>query len=115
MSNVWTFGAKSLNLGDASGTPKKYSRILKRLSLGMPPCIPFFINIYQFVLPSSIFLLLHMLYALLAASCSLVFSFVQFSLALFSGHNKLGPSMLCFGERHAPLLPRMLMFSLLSF
>ena len=26
-------------------TPKKYSRRLKRLSLGMPPCIPFSINI----------------------------------------------------------------------
>ena len=25
-------------------TPKKYSRRLKRLSLGMPPCIPFSIN-----------------------------------------------------------------------
>ena len=40
------------------------------------PCIPFFINNYQFVLPSSIFLLLHMLCALLGASCSLVFSMV---------------------------------------
>ena len=49
-----------------------------------------------------------MLCALLGASYSLVFSFVQFSLALFAGHNKLGHSMLCFGERHAPLLPRML-------
>ena len=81
----------------------------------MPPCIPFFINNYQFVLPSSIFLLLHMLCALLGASYSLVFSFVHFSLVLFAGHNKLGPSMLCFGETHAPLLPRMLLFSLLSF
>ena len=67
---------QKLKLGDAPVTPKKYSRRLKRLSLGMPPCIPFFINNYQFVLPSSIFLLLHMLCALLGASCSLVFSFV---------------------------------------
>ena len=79
----------------------------------MSPCIPFFINNYQFVFLSTIFLLLHMLCALLGASC---FQFsVLFSLVLFAGHNKLGPSMPCFGERHAPLLPRMLMFSLLSF
>ena len=37
---------------------------------------PFFINNYQFVFLSTIFLLLHMLCALLGASCSLVFSFV---------------------------------------
>ena len=66
-------------LGDAPGTPKKYSMRLKRLSLGMPLCIPFFINNYQYVLPSSIFLLPHMLCALLGAyHFSFKFCFVLF-------------------------------------
>ena len=76
--------AKSLSLGDAPGTPKKYSRRLKRLSLGMPPCIPSFINNYQFIFLSTIFLLLHMLCAMLGASCSLVFSFVLFCLLVIT-------------------------------
>ena len=38
----------------------------------------------------------------------LPFSFAFFSLVLFSGHNKLDPSMPCLGEKNAPLLPRML-------
>ena len=99
---------QKLKLGDAPGTLKKYSRRLKRLSLGMPPCIPFFINNYQFVLLHTIFLSLHVLCALLGASCSLLFSFALFSLVLFSGHNKLYPSMPSLGEKHAPLVPTML-------
>src|SRR4051812_6836898 len=54
-------------------TPNKYSRRLKRLILGMPPCIPFFINNYQFVPRSTIFLSLHALCAMLGASRSLIF------------------------------------------
>ena len=60
---------QELKLGDAPDTSKKYSRILKHLSLGMPPCIPFFINNYQFALLHTIFLSLHMLCALLGTSC----------------------------------------------
>src|ERR1041385_8141552 len=45
-------------------------RRLKRLSLGMPPSIPFFINNYQFVSRCTIFLSLHALCAILGASCS---------------------------------------------
>ena len=97
-----------LKLGDAPDTLKKYSRRPKRLSLGMPPCIPFFINNYQFVLLHAIFLSLHILCALLGASCCLLFSFALFNLVLFAGHNKLDPGLLCLGEKHAPLLPRML-------
>src|SRR3954464_14947347 len=82
--------------------------ILNRLSLGIPPCIPFFIHNYQFVLLHTIFLSLHMLCALLGASCSLLFSFALFSLVFLAGHNKLDPSMPCLGEKHAPLLLRML-------
>ena len=87
-----------------SCTPKKYSRRLKCLSLGMPPSIPFSINNYQFVFRSTIFLSLHALCAMLGASCSL-FPF-QFSLALLAVHNKLEPSLLCVGEKHAPLQTR---------
>ena len=64
---------QNLKLGDAPGTPKKYSRRLKRLSLGMPPCIPFFINNHQFVPRCTIFLSLHALCATLGASRSLLF------------------------------------------
>ena len=53
-------------------TPNKYLRRLKRLILGMPPCIPFSINNNQFVLLHTIFLLLHMIYAVLGASLLLV-------------------------------------------
>ena len=87
---------------------KRRFRSAKSLSLGMPPCIPSFINNYQFVLLHTIFLSLHILCALLGASRSLLFSFALFSLVLFTGHNKLDPSMPCLGEKHAPLLPRML-------
>ena len=96
--------AKRSSLGMPPCTPKKYPRRLKCLSLGMPPCIPFSINNQQFVLRSTIFLSLHALCAMLGASCSL-FPF-QFSLALFAVHNKLEPSFLCVGEKHAPLHPR---------
>ena len=107
--------ANILSLGMPPAPRKKYSRRLKRLSLGMPPCIHFFINNYQFVLFHTIFLLLHMLCALLGASCSLLLCFALFSLILFAGHNKLDPSIPCLGEKHAPLLPRMLIVSLVSF
>ena len=41
---------QELNLGDAQGTPSKYSRRLKRLSLGMPrKGIPSFFNKYRYV------------------------------------------------------------------
>src|SRR3954470_1188454 len=64
---------QKLKLGDAPVTPKKYSRRLKRLSLGMPPCIHFFISNHQFVPRCTIFLSLHALCAMLGASCSLLF------------------------------------------
>src|SRR3954468_128072 len=54
-------------------TPNKYSRRLKRLSLGMPPCILFFINNHQFVPRCTIFLSLHALCAMIGASRSLLF------------------------------------------
>src|ERR1043165_499307 len=64
---------KRSSLGMPMCTPNKYSRRLKRLSLGMPPCISFFINNHQFVPCCTIFLSLHVLCAMLGASCSLLF------------------------------------------
>ena len=76
---------KPSSLGMPPCTPKKYSRRLKRLSLGMPPCIPFSINNYQFVFRSTIFLSLHVLCAMLGASC---FQFpFQFSLVFITSRN----------------------------
>src|ERR1041385_2963384 len=71
---------KSSSLGMPPCTPKKYPRILKHLSLVMPPCIPFSINNHQFVLIHAIFLLLHMLWATLGASRSIIFSLLYFFL-----------------------------------
>src|SRR4051812_35392276 len=88
-------------LGMPPCIPMKYSRILKHLSLGMPPIIPFSINNYQFVFRSTIFLSLHVLCAMLGASCTL-FPF-QFSLALLVVHNKFEPIFLCVGEKHSQL------------
>ena len=61
-------------------THNKYSRRLKHLSLRMPPCIPFFINNYQFVPRCTIFLSLHVLCAMLGVSRSVLF---LLSFALF--------------------------------
>ena len=91
---------KRSSLGMPLCTPNKYTRRLKRLSLGMPPCIPFFINNHQFVLLHTIFLSLHALCAMLGVSRCL------FCLSLLAVHNKLEPSFLCVGEKHAPLHPR---------
>ena len=71
---------KRSSLGMPPCIPNKNTRRLKHLSLGMPPCIPFSINNYQFVLRSTIFLSLHALCAMLGASCSLLFSFLQLCL-----------------------------------
>ena len=98
---------QELELEYAPGTPKKYSRRLKPLSLGMPPVHPLLINNYQFVILFTIFLLLHMLCACLerlALYFSVLFCLFQF----FAGHNNLDPIMPCLGEKHTPLLPRML-------
>ena len=103
---------KSSSLGMPPCTPKKYPRRLKRLSLGMPPCIPFSINNHQFVLLHAIFLSLHMLCAMLGASCI----YFLVCLVLLAVHNKLDPSLHCLGEKHAPLHPRTQhRFSCLSF
>src|SRR4051812_13928185 len=72
---------KGSSLGMPPYTPKKHSRRLKHLSLGMPPCIPFSINNHQFILPHTIFLSIHMLCAMLGASC--IYFLVFFSLFLF--------------------------------
>ena len=78
----WT--VKSSSLGIPMCTPNKYPRRLKRLSLGMPPCIHFFINNHQFVPRCTIFLSLHALCAVLGASCSLLFLVLLFCLLVIT-------------------------------
>src|SRR3954469_11519687 len=90
-----SWSVKRSSLGMPPCTPNKYSRRLKRLSLGMPPCIPFSINNYQFVPLSTIFLSLHVLCAMLGASCSLVF---LGSFCFVCCSNKLDPSFLLCGR-----------------
>ena len=82
-----SWSVKRSSLGMPMCTPNKYSRRLTHLSLGMPPCIPFFINNYQFVPRCTIFLSLHVLCALLGASCSLGFSFLQLCLLFITSQN----------------------------
>src|SRR4051812_23199483 len=87
-------------LGMTMWTPNKYSRRLKRLSLWMPPCIPFFINNYQFFPRCTIFLSFHALCAMLGASRSLLF---LGCFCFLCCSNKLDPTFFCVGEKHAPL------------
>src|ERR1044072_2516921 len=68
-----SWSVKHSSLGMPMCTPNKYSRRLKRLSLGMPSFIPFFVNNYQFVPRCTIFLSLHALCAMLGASRPLLF------------------------------------------
>src|SRR3954469_20932236 len=41
--------------------------------------------------------------------------FIFLCLVLFTVHNRLDPCMPCLGEKHSPLLPRMLIFFMLIF
>src|SRR3954465_5984499 len=70
-------------------------RRLKRLSLGMPPCIPFFINNYQFVPRCTIFY--HFMRYVLCFE-RLALYFFRFVLALLAVPNKLDPSFLLCGR-----------------
>src|SRR4051812_47905848 len=90
-----SWSVKRSRLGMPMCSPIKYSRRLKRISLGMPPCILFFINNYQFVPRSTIFLSLHALCAMLGASHSLLL-LVRFCFVCCS--NKLDSSFLLFGR-----------------
>src|SRR3954464_14942934 len=84
-----SWSVKRLSLGMPMCIPNKYSRRLKHLSLGMPPCMPFFINNYQFVPRCTIFLSLHALCAMFGASRNLIL-LVCFCFICYS--KKLDPS-----------------------
>src|SRR3954469_21193460 len=96
-----SWSVKHSILGIPMCTPNKYSRILKRLSLGMPPCIPFFINNYQFVPRCTILLSLHALCTMLGVSRSL--PFLRFVFAFLAIVTSWTPALFCVGEKHAPL------------
>src|SRR3954462_12423039 len=91
-----SWSVKRTSFGMPMCTPNKYSRRLKRLILGMPPWIPFFINNYQFVPRCTIFLSLHALCAMLGASRSLLYLVLVFCFLCCS--NKLDPSFLLCGR-----------------
>src|ERR1043165_5414330 len=92
---------KSSSLGMPMCTPNKYSRRLKRLSLGMPPRHPL-LHQQSSVCPS--------LHYIFITSCVMCFAW-SVSLFTFLGlfcfpccSNKSDPCLLfCVGERHAPL------------
>ena len=105
---------------------ERRSRSAKRSSLGMPPApsrniqgnssvlawgFPMHPLLHQqlSVRPSPHYIFITscvMCYAW--STLHLLFSFSLFSIVFFAGHNNLDPSLLCLGEKHAPLLPRML-------
>src|SRR3954467_12224976 len=95
-------------------------------SLGMPPAPPRNIqgdsSVYAWGCPraspststiisssfSTLYFYHFMCYVLCLERLTFTFQFALFSLVLFHLHNKLDPSMPCLGEKHAPLLPRIL-------
>src|SRR3954467_4059851 len=98
-------GERKLNLGDAPRTLKRYSRRLKRLSLGMPPHP--LLHQQSSVRPSP-----HYIFITSCVMCytwsvmHLVFSLLCLVYFLLADHHKLDPSLHCLGEKHAPLPPR---------
>ena len=56
-----------------------------------------------------------MCYVLYLERLAFTFQFILFCFGFFAGHNKLDPSMPCLGEKHAPLLPRILIVFMLIF
>src|ERR1041385_1389066 len=96
------FGSvKRSSLGMPPCIPNKYSRILKRLSLGCPCASPSPSTIISLSFVS-LYFYHFMRYVLCLERLALRFYF-QFSLALLAVHNKLDPVLLCVGEKHAPL------------
>ena len=85
---------QAFKLGDAPVHP-----LLHQQSSVRPSPRYIFINSYVMCYAWSV---LHLLFSLLC-------------LVLFSVHNKLDPSMPCLGEKHAPLLPRILIVFMLIF
>ena len=84
---------QELNLGDARGTPSKYSRRLKRLSLGMPWMASPLLSSSICKFTWGYIFIHHMICVLLGASCMIwVFSFL-FTKIILAIHT--------FWERHA--------------
>src|SRR3954467_15920758 len=81
--------------------PKKYSRRLKRLSLGMPHASP-----SPSIIISSSFSTLYFYHFMRYVLCleRLALYFLVCFLLLYV-HNKLDPSLHCVGEKHVPRHP----------
>ena len=90
---------QELKLGDAQGTPSKYSRMLKLLSLGMPRKVsPLSSNNYRYFTWSYIFIR-HMICVLLGASCMIcVFAcfILCFKSSILAGHTYLREPKICY-------------------
>src|SRR3954469_14005495 len=92
---------KRSSLGMPMCTPNKYSRRLKRLSLGIPPMHPL-LHQQSSVCPSFHYIFITSCIMCFSWSVSL-FTFLGLFCFLFCS-NKLDPSLLfCVGEKHAPL------------
>src|SRR3954469_16030002 len=87
---------KRSRLGMPTCTPNKYSRRLKRLSLGIPPMHPL-LHLQLSVRPSLHYIFITSCVMCYAWSVSL-FTFLRFVLVLFVVHNKLDPSFLLCGR-----------------
>src|SRR3954469_15509283 len=89
---------QTLKLGDAPMHSQEIFKKTQASKLGDAPAHPLLHQHYRFVFRSTIFLSLHVLCAMLGASC------FQFSFLVFLAfHNESELSFLCVGEKHAPL------------
>src|SRR5664279_5710789 len=93
-----------LKIGDYQGTPRKYSRSLKHLSLGMPKASPSSSTIIR-LSPLKLYFYCFTYYLLfLECLCVLFFTFCLCLLSGLYNHYSLHS---CLGERHAPGFYRM--------
>src|SRR3954465_4649496 len=91
-----SWSVKCSSLGMPMCTPNKYSRRLKRLSLGMPPVHPL---LHQQLSVRSSFHYIFITSCVVCYAWSVpLFTFLRFVFALFFVHNKLDPRFLLCGS-----------------
>src|SRR3954465_9056306 len=107
-----SWSVKRSSLGMPISTPNKYTRRLKRLSLGMPPVHPL-LHQQLSVRPSLHYIFITSCVMCYAWSVSL-FTFLRFVFAFFAVVTSYTPSFFCVGEKHALLeLERLIGFACL--
>ena len=91
---------QKLKLGEAQWHPKKYSRSIKRQSLGMPKAsLSSSTKLPGRLRWNYVFIASH----IMCYSWSVILFCFQFCLVLFAGHFNVGSYHSYLGERHAPL------------